>query len=217
MNYKLLAVDDQGKECNVDLKDLIEHITNQVLKQMPNSYKLSSGDEWMAKEGYFFKRKVLIPTNIGAYEKVNSTPAIIGFGKFKDSNGVTVGRLIFMSKERRGCVYRSPDGKQHPNPKESDGWFYNITQEDIRPSDDTIKVFANLIFESEQDALDGLLQTAHVRPAQYFSVFPTDGDILLALGCNFEDDVMNAPVIFDKEGNLWCNGVFNRDGKEVSS
>ena len=95
--------------------------------------------------------------------------------------------------------------------------FYNITHEDIRLEDDSIVSFSNTVFDSEEEAVKSLIMSSEVQTAQYFSIFPKEGDVLLALGSNFEDDVMNAPIIFDKEGNIWCNGVYNKDGKEVSS
>lgn len=216
-HYRLLAVDDNGAPCNVDLGQLIEHITKEVLKSVPNSHKLISTDGWIAKRELYFNHKKSITTNLGVYQKVNDTPAIISFIRFWDGVGHQVGRLIFVSPDRKGCIYRSPDGRQHPNPKQHGEMFYNITHEDIRLEDDSIASFSNTVFDSEEEAVKSLIMSSEVQTAQYFSIFPKEGDVLLALGSNFEDDVMNAPIIFDKEGNIWCNGVYNKDGKEVSS
>ena len=216
-NYKLLAVDGDGKACNVDLRQLIEYITSEVLKQIPNSHVLTSSNDWMAREDLYFKYKKSIDTNLGVYQKVNDTPAIISFVRYMDE-GHQVGRLIFLSFDRKGCIYRSPDGKQHPNPKQHGDMFYNITHEDIRlDTDSSVKPFSNRVFDSEEQAVEELINSAGIQSATYFSTFPTTGDILFALGANFEDDVMNAPIIFDTEGHIWCNGVFNKEGKEVSN
>ena len=217
-HYRLLAVDDNGAPCNVDLGQLIEHITKEVLKSVPNSHKLMSTDGWIAKRELYFNHKKSISTNLGVYQKVNDTPAIISFIRFWDGDGHQVGRLIFLSFDRKGCIYRSPDGRQHPNPKQHGEMFYNITHEDIRlDTDSSVKPFSNRVFDSEEQAVEELINSADIQSATYFSTFPTTGDILFALGANFEDDVMNAPIIFDTEGHIWCNGVFNKEGKEVSN
>ena len=217
-HYRLLAVDDNGAPCNVDLGQLIEHITKEVLKSVPNSHKLTATNGWIAKRELYFNHKKSITTNLGVYQKVNDTPAIISFIRFWDGVGHQVGRLIFLSFDRKGCIYRSPDGRQHPNPKQHGDMFYNITHEDIRlDTDSSVKSFSNRVFDSEEQAVEELIDASHIQSATYFSTFPTTGDILFALGANFEDDVMNAPIIFDTEGHIWCNGVFNKEGKEVSN
>ena len=216
--YKLLAVDSEGKNCYVDLRQLIDHITSKVLESLPRSYKLTNTDGWIAKQELYFDYRVAIPTNVGVFSKVNDTPAIISFVRFYTEEGHVVGRLIFVSPDRKGCIYRSPDGKQHPNPKQHGEMFYNITQEDVRlESNCAVSSFSNYIFGTEDDAVREFIKSAEIQPAEYFSVFPNDGDILLALGAHYKDDVMNAPIIFDREGHIWCNGVYNKEGKEVSS
>lgn len=216
--YKLLAVDSKGNSCNVDLRQLIDHITSKVLESLPRSYKLTNTDSWIAKQELYFDYRVAIPTNVGVFSKVNDTPAIISFVRFYTEEGHVVGRLIFVSPDRKGCIYRSPDGKQHPNPKQHGEMFYNITQEDVRlDADGPVKPISIRVFDSEEQAVEELIDASHIQSATYFSTFPTNGDILFALGANFEDDIMNAPIIFDREGHIWCNGVYNKEGKEVSS
>ncbi len=206
-SYKLLCVDEEGKQCNVDLQALISYISSKV-----RTICTEVPDEWAAKRGMFFREKFDILTNLGIYTKVSNKPSIITISKFYDSDKNICERLIFLSKDRSGATYRSPDGKQHPNtrtvPFENDIWYYNISKDDIKVGTDSkVTLCSNYIFENEKDCVINVLKTSELTTGKYYTIFPEKGEIAVAVGALYPDDVMSAPIIFDNKGNLACNSL----------
>ena len=216
-NYKLLCTDDEGNACNIDLRELINYISTTM--QAPRSLCTVADDEWSAESSIFFTSKASIETNIGLYSKVNSVPCIITCARFYNCEGEIYRRLIFLSKDRKGVVYSSPDGKQHPNPSsiEYNGeiWYYNITKHDLtinRKSD--VSMFSNYIYGTVYECIMALIDSAQVAKRKYYTIFPEKGDILCAIGASSPDDVMSAPIIFDNKGNLSCNSLIELSKEE---
>lgn len=209
--YKILCVDDQHHMCHVDLEELITHI----LKKIPNQFITVDKDAWMGSPDLYFKEAVEIPTNIGTFKKLNDIPALVAFALLHNGDGAKVGNIIFVSKDSKGVAYLSPNTEQHLDYKEYNGWFYNISKESVRLKGVCpIRQFSNIIFGTEEKAVEALIQSSCIKPATYISEFNKEGNYLATFGSLEGSDNSKAPIIFDNEGNIYCKKLIETGGKD---
>lgn len=204
--YKLLCVDDNGNPCHVDLEELIA----TILKKVPTQFTTVNTDEWTGTPDLYFREAVEIPTNEGIYKKLNNTPALVGFAMFH--NPTTVGKIIFVSKDMRGVAYVSPDGAEHLECKEYDGWFYSIIEDSVHlRGNSPVRQYSNYLFGCEEGAVKELINVAKVGPANYISEINETGDRLITFGKLGNSD---GSIIFGTDGTITCKKLIETGGKD---
>lgn len=205
--YKILCVDDNGNPCHVNLEELID----TILKKVPKQFTTVNSDEWMGSPGLYFREAIEIPTNLGVYKKANDVPALVGFGLIV-YDLVTVGKIIFASKDSEGVTYVSPDGTEHLDYKEYNGWFYNVIEESVHlRGSSPVRQYSNYIFGCEEGALKELISVAKVGPANYISEINENGDRLATLGRLGSED---GSIIFGTDGTITCKKLIETGGNE---
>lgn len=204
--YKILCIDEKGNPCHVNLEELIDSILNKV----PKDYSTINSDEWMGSPGLYFREAIEIPTNLGVYKKANDVPALVGFCIFYNPD--KVGKIIFVSKDMRGVAYVSPDGVEHLDYKEYDGWFYSIIEESVHlRGNSPVRQFSNYLFGCEEGAVKELIEVAKVGPANYISEFHENGDRLATFGFMGGKD---GSIIFGTDGTITCKKLIETGGNE---
>lgn len=197
--YKILCIDDKGNPCHIDLNELID----TILKKVPTQFVTVNEDEWEGSPDLYFKEAIEIPTNLGIYKKVNNIPALVGFCIFYNPD--KVGKIIFVSKDMRGVAYVSPDGVEHLDYKEYDGWFYSIIDESVHlRGNSPVRQYSNYLFGCEEDAVKELIEVAKVGPANYISAFKSNGDVLAEFG----------DVKIGTDGTIKCKKLIETGGKD---
>ena len=206
MQYRLLCLDEENRQCHINLTDLLEKIRRESYK-----HRTIDPDKWMCTNRLFFDYEIVVDTNIGPFQKINDIPCICTYIKYKQTDGMTVGSVIFLSKNKYGTHYADGENNLHNSTHEftyeDETWFYNIIFNCRITNSNEIKTYSNSIFDSINDAINDIFSTANVREAEYWSMFPREGDTLFLAGIKNKNGIENPLISIDTDGVIHCNGI----------
>ena len=205
MDYQILCVDENNEECHISFHDLLNMLRKEMADHCTVSY-----NQWMCKLRYFFNYEVVVDTNIGPFQKLDETPAIITYAKYNTDKG-TIGSVIFLSKEANGVLYANMDGHISIDiPSEYKGWRYSLIENCRLSGSNEVKSLSNKVYKDIYDVIDEILNTANIRPAEIHTRFPATGDYAI-LGGLMGSDMDNPKFAIDTEGNIYCNSIHTRE------
>lgn len=210
LQLDICAKDKHGNDVSISLEDLAKVVGRMGFRNQQN-------DTWMGKKGLYFDYPLCFDTNIGCFQKLYSDPAIIAFAKYKKPDGKVTGRVIFISKTERGTQFEDINKDLWVPYKfvrwRDEPWFWTQTAE-CRLKDNYVRMISNEVYDSLDDAVIDILESAEIREKEYRSFFPESGETLAVIG-SVNGDILHAPFIFDADGTFYCKKlVMKGDGDE---